>query len=106
MACIYVCTYAPKYNLPSLYNVTSRYVLSADSLTNYDTNEYPKLGEENPRIPQPYTMNYRQLKKAGIRKGGLTRGKKRTNLFSSANKFFKDLFPFILYLQVFFLVHV
>lgn len=76
MACIYVCTYAPKYNLPSLYNVTSRYVLRADSLTNYDTNEYPKLGEENPRIPQPYTMNYRQLKEAGIRKDGLTREKK------------------------------
>lgn len=81
MACIYVCTYAPKYNLPSLYNVTGRYVLSADSLTNYDTNEYPKLGEENPRIPQPYTMNYRQLKEAGIRKDGLTREKKNTPIY-------------------------
>lgn len=28
--------------------------------------------------------------------------KKHTNLFSSANRFFKDLFTFILYLQVFF----
>lgn len=34
-----------------------------------DTNEHAKTDEEKPRRPQPYTKDYRQLMKAGSRRG-------------------------------------